>query len=345
MQELNVGRVVGPQGPQGDIGPQGPVGPPGPVGPQGPKGEAGGVTEERLAEALSDKQDKLTGTESQVVGFDAAGDAVPVPAPESLTPYGYAVQGGFTGTEEQFLAQLNGGPYLPLAGATMRGPISYSVHISGTTVSEGGKIYADERQQTIGIPNTDGTVFVSNMQRAAIRVSGLPLSVMKGMDLNGERIELLAPPNGNFDAANKGYVDSAVQTVQAAVSGKLELVDVLNRITTVTGSASYDLDISGMDLKNCVAFFILAAGYVPASGYTVTIGSHSVGTIHARYSGFMGWPLKMGANIPAVMIPIGNAKASDTPPTLCYDDFSTIRFAGLSSNGMQTVSFRGFVIR
>lgn len=44
MPKLNLGRVVGPQGPkgdQGDIGPQGPKGDTGATGPQGPKGDTG----------------------------------------------------------------------------------------------------------------------------------------------------------------------------------------------------------------------------------------------------------------------------------------------------------------
>ncbi len=41
---LDLGRVVGPQGPKGDTGatgPQGPKGDTGAVGPQGPKGDTG----------------------------------------------------------------------------------------------------------------------------------------------------------------------------------------------------------------------------------------------------------------------------------------------------------------
>lgn len=134
-----------------------------------------------------------------------------------MSPYDYAVQGGFTGTEEEFLAQLNGGPYLPLAGATMRGPISYSVGIYG--YNKTGKISADAKSQQISFPNADGTTSGVDLYRAAIRVSGLPLSAMDGMDLNGNRIELLAPPNDKFDAANKGYVDSAIQTAVAGLAG------------------------------------------------------------------------------------------------------------------------------
>ena len=41
MAKVNLGRVVGPQGPKGATGPQGPKGATGPQGPQGVKGDTG----------------------------------------------------------------------------------------------------------------------------------------------------------------------------------------------------------------------------------------------------------------------------------------------------------------
>lgn len=41
MAKVDLGQVVGPQGPQGKTGAQGPQGDPGPQGPQGEKGETG----------------------------------------------------------------------------------------------------------------------------------------------------------------------------------------------------------------------------------------------------------------------------------------------------------------
>ena len=91
MGQIDLGRVIGPQGPQGEIGP---------VGAQGIQGEPGApavvngyniVTIEagdhvsleqkestlKISVDASDKQDKLTGTQGQVVGFDADGNAAP----------------------------------------------------------------------------------------------------------------------------------------------------------------------------------------------------------------------------------------------------------------------------
>lgn len=166
---------------------------------------------------LSGKQDKLTGTESQVVGFDAAGDAVPVPAPEGLTPYDYAVQGGFTGTEEQFLAQLNGGPYLPLSGEKeMNGTLKLQPK-TGTS----NPIIKSSIPGTSGITRAVFNFFgYKNYGTGA----GIYLSLDNGMvDSNLAYTDAIlsgvATPSSKNHAANKGYVDSAIQT---AIEGDID---------------------------------------------------------------------------------------------------------------------------
>lgn len=78
----------GRQGAQGPPGPEGPEGKQGPVGPQGPPGsteaadaaaQAAQAAARQAAAAAVGKQDKLTGTQGQVVGFGADGVAVAVP--------------------------------------------------------------------------------------------------------------------------------------------------------------------------------------------------------------------------------------------------------------------------
>lgn len=93
----------GPQGPRGETGPEGPRGETGPQGPRGEQGPAGPAgtgsgdmlasiydTEQRAEDiykytdnALAAKQDKLTGTAGQVVGFDEEGRAVAQEAPKT----------------------------------------------------------------------------------------------------------------------------------------------------------------------------------------------------------------------------------------------------------------------
>ena len=49
-QELDLGSVIGPQGPKGETGPQGPKGETGATGPQGPKGADGKTPTFRIDE-------------------------------------------------------------------------------------------------------------------------------------------------------------------------------------------------------------------------------------------------------------------------------------------------------
>ena len=63
-----------------------------------------GSNMEKIDDAVASKQDKLTGTQGQVVGFDKDGNPV-AQSTESLrgtTAYQYAVEGGSTGTEDEF---------------------------------------------------------------------------------------------------------------------------------------------------------------------------------------------------------------------------------------------------
>ena len=69
---------------------------------------------ENIRTALAQKQDKLTGTIGQVVGFDAAGKPVAQSTASLVGPQGaagksayqYAVEGGYTGTETAFKALM-----------------------------------------------------------------------------------------------------------------------------------------------------------------------------------------------------------------------------------------------
>lgn len=174
---------------------------------------------------LSGKQDKLTGTESQFVGFDAAGDAVPVPAPEGLTPYEYAVQGGFTGTEEQFLAQLNGGPYLPLSGGMVTGNIEFDwnkgLKMRGATtcVTPIGltEFDGENNHRTAGLviqaDNYFNRIAVSK-ETDGFEIIGRSSVMSRGILLDG-----IDAPTSQYCAANKGYVDSAIQTAVAGLAG------------------------------------------------------------------------------------------------------------------------------
>ena len=123
MPDIDLGKVVGADGPQGPQGIQGPAGPEGPEGPEGPQGPAG---------------------QDGAPGKDGA---------DGKSAYQSAQSGGYTGTEEEFYAALGGmknAPFLPLKGGHMNGNILMSGSsiwfISSGEDSEGAVVsgaYAD----------------------------------------------------------------------------------------------------------------------------------------------------------------------------------------------------------
>lgn len=72
----DVGSLQGPEGPEGKQGPVGPQGPPGSTEAADAAAQAAQTAAEQAAAAAAAKQDKLTGTAGQVVGFNAEGEAV-----------------------------------------------------------------------------------------------------------------------------------------------------------------------------------------------------------------------------------------------------------------------------
>lgn len=151
MGEINLGRVVGPQGPagvqgetgpagpqgiqgiQGIQGPQGEKGDPGEVGPPGPQGDTG------LQGPKGDPGDPgATGPQGPEGPQGPAGPEGPegpqgpqgIPGnngADGKSAYQAAHGGGFPGTEDEFnkaLAGVGNGPFLPLAGGNMTGPVS-----------------------------------------------------------------------------------------------------------------------------------------------------------------------------------------------------------------------------
>ncbi len=75
----DVGSLQGPEGPEGKQGPVGPQGPPGSTEAADAAAQAAQTAAGQAAAAAAAKQDKLTGTAGQVVGFNAEGEAVAQP--------------------------------------------------------------------------------------------------------------------------------------------------------------------------------------------------------------------------------------------------------------------------
>ena len=118
---------TGPQGPQGEVGPQGPQGVQGPEGPQGPKGDTGdtgvaGPAGPQGPQGETGPQGPKgdTGEQGPKGDTGATGPQGPVgpqgeqgpdgtpgaPGADGKSAYQYAVEGGYTGTEEEFAAKM-----------------------------------------------------------------------------------------------------------------------------------------------------------------------------------------------------------------------------------------------
>lgn len=121
---------------------------------------------------------------------------------DGKSAYDYAVDGGFTGTEEEFRAlmakaqNLDGGPFLPLSGGTMTGDINIGEN----------SIIAETFQKNSG--NLMLYLYANIMFNVVFMRLGYkdkepayPL-VVRGVE----------NPESPLDAANKRYVDSSIQS-------------------------------------------------------------------------------------------------------------------------------------
>ena len=144
-----------------------------------------------LAAALaSTKQDKLTGAEGQIVGFDASGEAVAQNAPAS----------GMTQTQADQR-------YLQLTGGTVNGFTTInSVMIPGENMLFAAVVGPNSKPFAVGVVDEDlpdfataaGFVFESN-----------GITATKQISLGGNKLEGIRPnPTDSDEAASKAYVDS-----------------------------------------------------------------------------------------------------------------------------------------
>ena len=161
---------AGPQGPQGEPGPQGPKGDKGEPGPQGPKGDPGkdaptitGATINGSTLTFSMSDGKTYNVILPLLKGDSGKNA-----------YELAVQAGFTGSLQEWLASLKGetgiqGPQGIAGPQGVQGPQG----IQGKTGPQGApgkdapaieKVSLNEDQTQIVFTLTDGTKLTSNFE-------------------------------------------------------------------------------------------------------------------------------------------------------------------------------------
>lgn len=143
--------------------------------------DSGGLAHvwEKVKTALSAKQDKLTGTAGQVVGFDAVGQAVAQAAPE----------GGMTQEEAD-------GRYLKLSGGTVK-----------------YVMLEEESDQSIG------SVFLKSTSGGVLNIESSYEDKIDGYGKVGAAtIRGVRTPTSDNDAATKGYVDGKITFGTAALT-------------------------------------------------------------------------------------------------------------------------------
>lgn len=182
----NIGSLQGPPGPEGPAGRDGPEGEQGKEGPPGPPG-----------------QDGTQGPPG------ADGEQGP-PGPTGKTAYQYAVDGGYTGTEEEFQTLMGTGPWLPLGGGTMTGVLGVQSGLK-TELNVGLKFFADNPSEMIN----SGVMFKATTgPNAEPFVQVMPALTTWSGDIAAQtRIRGVTDPQTDHDAANKGYVDRVASIV------------------------------------------------------------------------------------------------------------------------------------
>lgn len=144
---------IGPQGPQGIAGPQGEQGPKGEQGEPGPQGEQGiqGLHGEQGPRGETGPQGEQgpAGPQGEPGSQGEAGPQGPQGEP-GMSAYGYALLGGYTGTEAEFIEKL-ASDYLKTSGGYMTGPID----MNGQPLSGLNAPTVDDEAATKGYVDTN----------------------------------------------------------------------------------------------------------------------------------------------------------------------------------------------
>lgn len=176
-------------------------------------------------------------------GQDGPAGANGAPGPagaDGKTAYEYAVDGGYTGSEDDFKALMGSGPWLPTAGGTMAGKIITAEGFTATGTASPSPILK---------PTTKGFAITSPTQsHAAIILSNdmaaTPTFEFKtgaaGAALSAAPVHLggIADPTSLYEAANKKYVDEHTGTAQEAT--KLETARTIQTNLSSGSAASFD---------------------------------------------------------------------------------------------------------
>ena len=204
--------VPGPQGetgPKGDTGPQGVQGIQGPAGPQGEQGVQGPAGLDGKSAYTAAAEAGYSGTET---AFNAALSQVPGHMAAKDNPHRVtAAQAGAdpAGTAAGMVASHNSATdahgdireamtqYLPLTGGTLTDGITISVVNSPAA-------------PVIGLTIENATSGAAG--QLTVTMASLDLVHPNGVSVDGKRLQRVADPTDETDAANKQYVDTEVSS-------------------------------------------------------------------------------------------------------------------------------------
>ena len=145
------------------------------------------------AALANEKQDKLTGSQGQVVGFDAEGNAVAQEAP----------QGGLTQeqADERYLKLTGGNASGNIGVASGDGRLELQVTTAGETQT---LAFIDDILGSAYISNTGGTITLRSDSGFLLRTRNRDWVLMSG------KFVASAKPTDDDDLTNKAYVDGKI---------------------------------------------------------------------------------------------------------------------------------------
>lgn len=252
----------------------------GPPGPQGPAGRDG-----------MDGKDGAPGAAGQdgAQGPPGADGAQGPPGPTGKTAYQYAVDGGYTGTEEDFQALMGTGPWLPLGGGGVSGRVSVPslelVYPNNTAYNETLKPHV-VRNPALAIEGTGSNEVLSVIfQKFG---SGNNRLVIKGKDSTSLEacLPVVVPdiPDQSYHAASKYYVDR-VASIVASNAGAHNSIFRGKYLGSSITAAQYaaikagtfdDLFIGDYWTINGINWRIAAFDYYLGTGSTALATHHAV---------------------------------------------------------------------
>ena len=206
-----------------------------------------------LAAALAnEKQDKLTGTSGQFVGFNSSGNATAVAAPTAASIGAVPTSRTVNGKTLNSNITLSAGDVgaLPLSGGTMTGSIKMGEHdITGTATNYG--LFFDSMGQVIVKAGDSNSVEVTDM--------GVTIRSDVGITLDGSVSGISKSSVGLGNVDNTSDANKPISTAtQNALNGKQ---------ATVTGGAS---TITSSNLTANRALVSNGSGKVAVSAVTST---------------------------------------------------------------------------